>query len=267
MPAEVICVAMYKGGVGKTSLISNLAGAITTKLKKKVLIVDLDGQGNLGLSFGLFPENLHPSIYNVLLNESTLKKATYRINKHLHIIPANSDMNFVEFEILPKLHEYPSPFELLKNSLKEVINDYDYIFLDTPPSLGLIVGNALVASDKVVIPYVPEVFAVNGLIRIYKEITDFKNVHNPKLKVAGIVGMMTDLRTTLHQDMLQQARIHCYENNIPMFDTVIPRSIRFSTSNVIGKPAVWIKSNKDSHLVNTYFELLNEIIERDVINV
>lgn len=264
MSAEIIAITMNKGGVGKTSLISNLVGAISKREKARSLLIDLDGQGNLGISFGLVPENIENTIYDVLIGTKTIKEVTIPIKKNLDIVPANSDMSFIEFDILPNLHKFEKPFELLSNSIKEIADDYDYIFIDTPPAMGLIVGNALVASDQVIIPYVPEVYAVNGLIRIHNVITDFKNSYNPNLTISGIAGMMVDLRTTLHQDMLQQAKAHCAENDIVMFDTIIPRSIRFATSALYGKPATWL--NKDNHLVAAYFELLEELKEKGVLN-
>lgn len=263
--AEIISITINKGGVGKTSLVSNLVGALIKKHDKKVLIVDTDGQGNLGIAFGLVPDSLETSVYDVLLNKCDTKEAIIEINENLHIIPANNDMSFVEFDVLPNLKEFNQPFHLLKNALESVKDYYDYIFIDTPPAMGLIAGNVLVASDKVIIPYVPEVFAVNGLIRIYDAITDFKNDHNPKLEILGIIGMMVDLRTTLHQSMLQQARAHCYENNLHMYETIIPRSIRFASSTLQGEPATW--TNKNNHLVSAYYEFLDEMIERGDLHV
>lgn len=264
MSAEIISITMNKGGVGKTSLISNLVGAFSKKDNKKILIIDLDGQGNQGISFGLVPEDLNDTIYDVLIGTKSIPDVKIKINNNLDIVPANSDMSFIEFDILPNLHKFEKPFELLTNSLKEVKDNYDYIFIDTPPAMGLIVGNALVASDQVIIPYVPEVYAVNGLIRIHDVITDFKNSYNPSLVISGIIGMMVDLRTTLHQDMLQQAKVHCSQNDIVMFDTVIPRSIRFASSALYGKPATW--TNKENHLVAAYYEFLDELKEKGVLH-
>lgn len=264
MSAEIISIAMNKGGVGKTSLINNLTGALTKKLKKKVLLVDMDGQGNLGISFGLVPENLDTTIHDVLINDVPIKDAILKVHRRVHILPANIKMSLVEFDILPNLDNFTEPFNLLKNALEPVLDDYDYIFIDTPPSMGIVVGNALVAADKVIIPYVPEIFAVYGLIVIHKAIMDFKEQHNPKLQIAGVLAMMTDLRTTLHQDMLQQARVHCYENDINMFDTVIPKSIRFASSSLKGKPATW--SFSKNHLVSSYYDFLEELLEKELIN-
>src|SRR5699024_8182000 len=261
---KIISTAINKGGVGKTTLIGNLVGILAEKYNKKILMIDIDGQGNLGISFKLVPESIENTVYDVLVDDFPIKDVIIPINDNVDILPANSDMSFIEFDILPNIHKYKNPFYLLDNALKPIKDDYDYIFIDTPPAMGLIVGNALIASTDIIIPYVPEVFAVNGLIRIHKAIQDFSSKYNTDLNVMGIVGMMVDTRTTLHQDMLQQARKHCYENNIHMFETVIPRSIRFASSNLEGVPAVWSKDK--NHLVRTYHDLINELIEKGDIN-
>lgn len=265
MSAEVISVTMNKGGVGKTSFISNLVGAITKETDKKVLIIELEDQGNQSISFGLSPEHIEKTIYDSLIGDIPLKECAIKINDTLDIVPANSDMSFIEFQILPNLAKYSQPFHLLKKLIDEVVDDYDFIFIDSPPAMGLIVGNALVAANQIIIPFVPEMFAVNGLLRVNNEIINFRNDHNPKLKVAGVVGMMVDSRTTLHSGMLQQARVYCHENDIHMFETVIPRSIRFANSAVDGKPATW--TDQSNHLVSSYYEILDELIERGVLHV
>lgn len=256
---EIYAISMNKGGVGKTSLVTNLAGAITKDLKKRVLIVDTDGQGNTSIAFGLKPHDFEFTVYDVLVGEKTAKEVIVSINEYLDVIPANNDMNFLEFDILPNIQQYDQPFMLLKKALKEIKEQYDYIFMDTPPSMGLVAGNVLAASNKVIIPFVPEMFAVSGLIRVIEAIEDFKAKENPELEVAGIVGMMVDSRTTLHSEMLQQARKYCVENDLTMYETIIPKSIRFANSTAYeGKPATWTDYNNP--IVAAYFELMKEVI-------
>lgn len=257
--AEIFAISMNKGGVGKTSLVTNLAGAITKRLKKRVLIVDTDGQGNSSIAFGLKPQEFEHTIYDVLLGEVPIEKAIVSINEHLDILPANNDMNFIEFDILPNIQQYQKPFSLLKKALEEVKSNYDLIFIDAPPSMGLVSGNVLAAADKVILPFVPEMFAVSGVIRVVEAINDFKAKENPALEVAGIVGMMVDSRTTLHSEMLQQARRYCLESDLTMFETIIPKSIRFANSTAYeGKPATWTDSSNP--IVAAYFELMKEVI-------
>ncbi|WP_409276412.1 ParA family protein (plasmid) [Neobacillus sp. SCS-31] len=257
--SEVYAISMNKGGVGKTSLVTNLAGAITRVLKKKVLIIDTDGQGNTSIAFGLKPDAFENTVYDVLLGEKDPKEAIVKVNELLDILPSNNDMNFLEFDILPNIQQYRQPFALLKNALAGIRDSYDYIFIDTPPSMGLVAGNVLAASDKVIIPFVAEMFAVSGLVRVVGAINDFKAKENPSLEVAGIVGMMVDSRTTLHSEMLQQARRYCVENNLLMYETIIPKSIRFANSTAYeGKPATWTDYNNP--IVSAYYELMKEVI-------
>jgi chromosome partitioning protein len=256
---EIYAISMNKGGVGKTSLVSNLAGAITKKLKKRVLLVDTDGQANTSIAFGLKPHDFEYTIYDVLTGEKKAKDVIVPVNEYLDILPANNDMNFLEFDILPNIQQYAKPFSLLKKALEEIKDDYFVIFVDTPPSMGLVAGNVLAASDKVIIPFVPEMFAVSGLIRVIEAIEDFKSRENQELEVAGIVGMMVDSRTTLHSEMLQQARKYCLENDLKMFETIIPKSIRFANSTAYeGKPATWTDYNNP--IVAAYFDLMKEVI-------
>lgn len=257
---EVYCVAMNKGGVGKTSLITNIASAIVSnKLGKKVLIIDTDGQGNSSLAFGLNPNNFEHTMHDVLIGNKTLDEVKLNIKGNLDFAPANDDMNFLEFDVLTNLKQYPEPFELLKSHIENARKQYDYIFIDTPPSLGLVTGNVLSTSDYVLIPFIPETFAVQGLIRVVKAIKDFREKRNRDLKLAGVVGMMVDRRTALHSEMLQEARKYCEKSSIPMYETIIPRSIRFANSTAYeGKPAVW--TNKSNPLVAAYFDLLKEVI-------
>jgi chromosome partitioning protein len=258
MVCEVYAVSMNKGGVGKTSLVSNLAGAITKQLKKKVLIIDTDGQGNASIAFGLNPQEFDDTVYDIIVNNKLVNEVIISISKYIDIIPANNDMNFLEFDILPNIKQYEKPFQLLKKALNQVKESYDYIFIDTPPSMGLVAGNVLAASDKVIIPFVPETFAVSGLVRIVDAIEDFKSRENHSLKVAGVVGMMVDRKTNLHNEMLQQARRYCLENDLTMYETIIPKSIRFANSTAYeGNPATLTDYNNP--MVSAYFELMNEV--------
>jgi chromosome partitioning protein len=255
---EVYAISMNKGGVGKTSLVTNIAGAITRNLKKRVLIIDTDGQGNTSIAFGLNPQDFEDTVYDILVNDRPAEEVVISIDEYLDIIPANNDMNFLEFDILPHIHRYKEPFQLLKKVIDKIKGSYDYIFIDTPPSMGLVAGNVLAASNKVIIPFVPETFSVSGLVRVIDAINDFKSKENPSLKVSGIVGMMVDNRTTLHTEMLQQARRFCLENKLTMYETIIPKSIRFANSTAYeGKPATWTDYNNP--IVSAYFDLMEEV--------
>lgn len=258
--AVIYTVSTNKGGVGKTSLVTNLVGALSRQLKKKVLIVDTDGQGNSSLAFGINPNELDKTIYDVMLGNVETKDAIINISPNIDLLPANDEMNFLDFDILGNIKQYQQPFHLLRNALEAIRGAYDYIFIDTPPAMSLVAGNVLVASDKVIIPFVPETFAVKGLIRIIEAINEFKSKDNPNLEVEGVVGMMVQNGTVLHSQMLQQARRYCLENDITMYETVIPKSIRFANSTAYeGKPATLTDYNND--IVKAYYELLKEWME------
>ncbi len=257
----ILAVSMNKGGVGKTSLVTNLAAALVNAYPgKKVLIIDTDGQGNSSIAFGKNPQDFEHTIYEVFLGQESIEDVVVRLSERLDLVPANQDMNFLEFDVLMNMERYPSPFMLLKNALKGIHDQYDYIVIDSPPSMGLIAGNVLAAADSVIIPFVPELFAVQGLIRVIETMEEFIQRTNQNLKLAGIVGMMVDTRTILHSEMLQKARQYCLKHDLNMFETIIPKSIRFANSTAYeGKPAVW--TDKSNSIVSAYFKLLEEVIK------
>ncbi|UNY48909.1 chromosome (plasmid) partitioning protein [Bacillus phage FADO] len=257
--AEIYCVCMNKGGVGKTTIITNLAGVFSFNGDKKILIVDTDGQGNSAISFRYNPSDFEDSVYDVFMGTKTVKEAVTKIDDNIDLLPANQDMNFLEFDLLPNIKDIDKPFHILKNALKQVEDEYDYIFIDTPPSMGLVTGNVLVASQHVLLPFVPEMFNVKGLIRVVQAINDFKESENKDLNILGVIGIMVDKRTTLHGVMLEQAREYCANNDIKFFNTIIPKSIVFANAVAYSdRPAVW--ESKNSKAVSSYFKIGEEII-------
>lgn len=260
---KVIAVSTNKGGSGKTSLTTNLAAAIATKHKKKVLIIDIDGQGNASLAFGLNPIELKTTIYDVLVGDSTPEEAIVNVGPGVDILPSNSDMDFFDIEVLTNFKPGSgNPFFMLKEAMGRFQDNYDYVFIDTPPSLGLVVGSVLVYADEVIVPFVPEVFDVKGLVRLLETIKDFKKKHNPRLSVRGVVGTMVDSRTNLHTEMLQQAKDYLGTKDIQMYQNYIPRTIRFASATAYtNMPAVW--SDKSNAIVGSYFKLAKEIIKGD----
>ena len=258
---KIIAVSTNKGGSGKTSLVTNLAGVLGLK-KKKVLIIDTDGQGNTSMAFGLNPSDMNPTIYDVLMGKIKPEEAILNVGYKVDLLPSNSDMDFFDIEVLTNVERVKNPFYLLKNALGNIADSYDYIFIDTPPSLGLVAGNVLTYADTVIIPFPPELFAVRGLVRLVDTVNDFKEGYNPGLTIKGVVGMMVDSRTSLHNEMLVQAMAYCGSQDIKMYDTFIPKSIKFASATAYsGKPAVWV--DKKNPLVNSYTKLLNEIIKGD----
>lgn len=266
--ARVISIITHKGGTLKTSLVTNIAGVLSQQKidnrflsrRKKVLIVDVDGQGNAGMSFGIKPEKDYEyTIYDVMLEGVEVRKAITNAYKTIDIIGSNTDMISFELDVLA-IKKIPNTqyFNLLKNAIDPIREEYDYILIDTPPNLGLIAGNVLTATDDVLIPFHPEPYSMQSLITILKQIKDFKTVLNKNINILGVVGTMVESQTNLHSDILAQCRQLTSQIGVRMFNTVIPKSIRFANSVAYnGLPATL--GDKKHKLVQSYFELVEEM--------
>ncbi len=268
--AKVYSVLMNKGGVGKTSLVTNLA-SLTALKKKRTLIIDTDGQGNCSLAFGLLPASFSRTVSDVAtgkldfddiivnIDEERKKNGLEPISLPLDLAPANHEMNMLEFEVLTRLDKYPNPFQLWVKSLNAILNQYDVIFIDTPPSMGLVAGNVLSMSDQIIIPFIPESFGVSGFIRVIEALEEFEEAQGVRVDIAGVVGTMFDSRTTLHFEMMEDAKRYCRRNRIRLFETVIPRSIRYPAAFAYErKPATLV--DRHHYLVARYESLLVELM-------
>lgn len=252
-----IAISTNKGGVLKTSITVNLAGVLS-KENKRILIVDTDNQGNVLLSFGINPDQMENTIYDILVNNYDIRNTIVNVYENIDVLPSNDDMAFFEFDVLTRIKQYPEPFHLLRTKLKKVEHLYDYILIDTPPNLGLTQGNVLTATDEVLIPFQPENYSMRSLVKILSAIESFKTDHNSDLKVAGVIATLVDSRTVLHSQIIEECRKYCVKNNIRMFETVIPRTIRYANSIAYeGLPATLIES--DNALIKAYIDLKNEI--------
>lgn len=257
MSCRVIAIMTNKGGVLKTSLTTNIAGVLAQK-KKKVLIIDSDNQGNVGVSFGLNPDEYKNSIYDVLLEDMPIKKALVKVHKNIDIVIANDEMNDFELNVLINFKDYDNLFNMLEKPIEDVREEYDYILVDTAPNLGLTNGNVLAVVDEVIIPFQAETYSMRSLIKAINSVNNFRTKINKDLGILGVVGTLIDSRTVLHSDILSECRKFCYERKLKIFDTVIPRSVRFANSIAYkGKPATL--TNKNHPLVNSYFELVKEM--------
>lgn len=257
---KIYTVAMNKGGCGKTSLVTNLIGVLSEIDKdKKILLLDCDAQGNATFSFNINPKELNDNMYDIFIGNASIDDVKISINENIDIVPSNRDMNWCEMDILTKLDKYPKPFELLKKQVDEVIDDYDYIFIDTPPSLGLITLNALKITNEVIIPFVPESFNVYGITELFDAINDFKESENPKMHIGGVVGMQIQ-QVNLHNYLREQVEQWCKNNNIKFFNNYISKSIRFAEAVAEkGCPAVWF--DKNHKIVKQYYHLAGEILD------
>lgn len=256
---KVLATVMNKGGAGKTSLITNIAALLAEK-GKKTLIIDTDGQGNSSLAFGKIPNNFAYTIADVFLGTHELRAVTVNLAENLDLVPANDDMNMLEFEVLTRLDMYPQPFKLIEKQVNTIRGDYDYILIDMPPAMGLITGNVLMITDEILIPFVPESFGVQGFIRVVEAVKEFEEEQGKSVNICGVVGMMVDKRTSLHNEMITEAKMYCSQNEIHLFNTVIPRSIRFASATAYNQaPAVWVE--RSNPIVNAYRSLLLELLE------
>ncbi|EEM44766.1 MULTISPECIES: ParA family protein [Bacillus] len=255
----VICVNNNKGGSLKTTTTVNLAGVLAEK-KKKVLIIDCDNQGNIALSFGQNPDKYNLTIYDVLVGDCATEEAIVKVHKYIDIIPSNDNLVGFEFEVIRNRDKYINPFLLMKVACVDLQKKYDYIIIDTPPSLGLMVGNVFAFADGILIPFNPEQFSMRSLVKVTQTIQEFKEQYNNDLEILGVLGTLVDSRTSLHSDVLQSTRKYCLENNIRVFETVIPRTVRHASSIAYENvPATLSKKFKDAG--QCYFELWKELEE------
>jgi chromosome partitioning protein len=250
---KVIAIVNQKGGVAKTTTTVNLATAFAA-VNKKILVIDLDPQGNSSTGFGISQQQRKNTIYQVLTNLIELKDAIISTDiPNLEIITSNTNLSAAELDLTKlKDREY-----ILMSLLEKIKILYDYIIIDCPPSLNLLTVNALVASDEVLIPMQCDFYSLEGLSHLLKTIEIIEKKLNPKIKIAGILFTMYDKRNRLTEQVEDDVR-KCLGELV--FKTVIPRNIKLSEAPSYGKPAI-IYDYKCSGAV-AYIELTKEILER-----
>ena len=257
---KIISLVNQNGGVGKTTTSINLAASLG-KLGKKTLIIDLDPQGNTTTGLGVNKGEIKASIYDVLNGDSPIKKAIKKTSFDLlSIIPATINLAGIDYELLEKGHN-DSEFkknEQLRNALSEVKDNYDYIIIDCPPSLGVLTTNALVASDSVIIPVQCEFFALEGISQLLNTIIMTQTRLNPNLKIEGVLLTLLDSRTNLGYEVVEEVRKYFKDKT---FNTIIPRLIRLVEAPSHGMPINEYEPNSRAALA--YMNLAKEVIERD----
>jgi chromosome partitioning protein len=266
--SKVICINNNKGGVLKTTTTTNLAGVLSSK-GFKVLIVDADNQGNATMSFGIDKNSLRTTIYDVLVGGVPPEDAILNVHNSIDLIPSNRELVSFEFDIIGDIKHYPEPFTLMTNALSHLKNKYDFILIDTPPSLGLMNGNVFTFSDYVLIPYAPELYSMDSLVEVVHVINDFKQAFNPNLEVLGILRTLVNMNTNLHTGIIQETNKYAFENDLHVFDTIIPNTIQFSNAvSYYERPAtiVYELLSKSKRLqfnkAGLFFKLYEEIIEK-----
>ncbi|SMF03799.1 ParA family protein [Pseudogulbenkiania subflava] len=253
MTCRVIAVANQKGGVGKTTTVVNLAAGLA-EMGRRVLIVDLDPQGNATMGSGIAKGSLTNSVYQVLLGDASVAEARQPAKEGgYHVLPANRDVGGAELELVHELAREAR----LKNALGEVLGEYDYIFVDCPPSLNLLTLNGLVAAESVLIPMVCEYYALEGLSDLVTTLRKVRVAVNPKIEILGLLRTMFDARSNLSQQVSQQLARHFGDK---VFDTVIPRNVRLAEAPSHGLPGLIYDRN--SRGAQAYLTLAAELTAR-----
>ena len=248
-----IAIANQKGGVGKTTTAVNL-GAALAEIGYRVLVVDLDPQGNATTGLGISHRNVEGSIYDVIMNDTPVDDCVEPTSlKNLFLAPATIDLAGAEIELVPAFSR-----ELkLRRALEAVRDDYDYMIIDCPPSLGLLTVNGLAAADDVIVPIQCEYYALEGLRQLVRNVTLVQTNLNPKLDVRGIVLTMYDARTKLADQVREEVRSHFGDT---VLATTIPRSVRVSEAPGYGQSVVTYDPGSRGSLA--YLDAAREIAER-----
>jgi len=251
--AKIFCIANQKGGVGKTTTAVNLAAGLAG-LKQRVLLVDLDPQGNATMGSGIEKADLKSTVYQVLIGLATVKDCAQRCESaNYDVVPANRDLSGAEIELV----DIDARESRLKDALAVVANQYDFILIDCPPALSLLTLNGLCAANGVIVPMQCEYFALEGLSDLVNTI---KQVHanlNSDLVIIGLLRVMFDSRMTLQQQVSDQLLEHFGDK---VFKTIIPRNVRLAEAPSYGLPGVAF--DKSSRGAIAYLEFGAEMIKR-----
>lgn len=252
--ARVLAVVNQKGGVGKSTTAVNLSASLG-QLGSKVLLVDLDPQGNATSGFGLNKNQRELCIYNALLGDASIEQMIEPVEiEHVFVVPATIQLAGAEIELVSAMSRETK----LRAILKPVRKDFDFIIIDCPPSLGLLTLNALTAADGLLIPIQCEFYALEGLSKLLDSVRLVKTHLNPELEVFGVVMTMYDSRTRLAQQVVEEVR-DFFEDKV--FSTLIPRTVRLSEAPSFGQPVtLYDPSGKGAE---AYMNLAKEVIDRD----
>jgi chromosome partitioning protein len=256
MSTKIIAVANQKGGVAKTTTSVNLAASIAS-FGRKTLLVDLDPQGNATSGCGIDRDKIQKSIYHALIGAETAEDVILPAPLHgLFVAPADISLVGAEVELVSQEKRESSLTRALSNIVSK--NEYDFIFIDTPPSLGLLTLNALAAANSVLIPMQCEYYALEGLAQLYKTISLVKQNLNQSLKIEGLVFSMVDMRANLTLQVIEEVKKFLKDK---VYETVIPRNIRLAEAPSHGKPI--ISYDKTSKGAEAYEKLAREFLSRN----
>ena len=254
MDAKVIAIANQKGGVGKTTTCINLSSCLT-ELKKKVLTVDLDPQGNTTSGLGIQKNSVQTTVYELLLGSNSIDECIlHKVMPNLDLLPSTVNLSGAEIELIGiQEKEF-----ILKRSLDTVRKQYDYILIDCPPSLNMLTVNALAAADSILIPIQCEYYALEGLSQLLHTINLVQDRVNHGLSIEGVVFTMYDSRTNLSSQVVDNVRNHLKQY---VFKTIIPRNVRLAEAPSYGMPIT--KYDPKSTGAESYRMLAKEIIKKN----
>ncbi len=248
---KIISITNQKGGVGKTTTCVNLA-AFVAKAGNRVLIIDMDPQGNASSAVGVEPTKDDNTIYEVLIGECSIREAIYNsVMEGLDVLPSTVDLSGAEVELV----HLSNRENILKMALAQVKLEYDFIFIDCPPSLSLLTVNALTATDSIIIPIQCEYFALVGLGQLMNTVKLIKKHLNPSIEIEGVLLTMKDARSNLVNQVAEEIQKYFKEK---VYSTFIPRNIRLAESPSHGKPIVMYDSKSKGSMA--YQNLANEFL-------
>ncbi|BAD42314.1 ParA family protein [Symbiobacterium thermophilum] len=251
--SRVIAIANQKGGVGKTTTAVNLSACLAD-LGKRVLLIDVDPQGNATSGLGLDRRRLKASVYDVLLDELPLQEAVVNTRvRGLQVVPATIDLAGAEIELVPRIARESR----LKQALDPVRDQYDFVLMDCPPSLGLLTINALTAADSILIPIQCEYYALEGLTQLMDTFRLVREALNPNLEVEGVVLTMFDGRTNLSIQVVEEVK-RFFKGQV--YRSIITRNVRLSEAPSHGLPITLYDPRSKG--AEAYMELAREVIER-----
>jgi chromosome partitioning protein len=252
--SKTIALANQKGGVGKTTTVINLAASLAA-LENKVLIVDADPQANATSGIGFDVRNIKTSIYECLVGDIHPKDIILTSEiENLYLIPSHIDLVGAEIEML----NLPNREKMLKQVIEKVQNDYDFLFIDCSPSLGLLTVNALTAANSVIIPVQCEYFALEGLGKLLNTIRIIQNRLNPGLEIEGFLLTMYDSRLRLSNQVVEEVKKHFQQM---VFDTIIQRNVKLSEAPSFGKPVLMYDVNSKGSI--NHLNLARELLQKN----
>ncbi|MDX2469902.1 MAG: AAA family ATPase [SAR324 cluster bacterium] len=252
---RIIAVSNQKGGVGKTTTCINLAASLGV-LGKKTLLIDFDPQGNSTSGLGFVPNECEKNIYHALIGKEPLSDQIVDTEiPNLKLVPANVDLTGAEVELVGAIAREMK----LKKIISSIVDDFEYIFIDCPPTLSLLTVNSLTAADSVLIPLQCEYYAMEGLSQLLVTINMIRENLNPSLTIEGILPTMYDVRNNISKQVIDEVKVHFKDE---VFSTVIPRNVRLSEAPSFGKPVFLY--DRTSKGAIAYLNLAKEVLEKQL---